>query len=75
MSERSGASDDKSGGAQDDHLEELIDLTMFLIGALPPEEALLVRIHVAGCLTCRAHRAEIQPVVSLLARIRPPSAR
>ena len=45
------------------------DLGAYLLGALEPEEAELMRLHIRQCPACQAEYAELAPVAGLLARI------
>lgn len=48
------------------------DLTALLDGALSPDEAAAVRVHLAGCEACRAEAARLRSAAALLGALPPP---
>jgi len=48
------------------------EIAGWVLGALEPDEAILVGEHLLGCAACRQAAAELDPVGRLLARATPP---
>ncbi|WP_139977904.1 anti-sigma factor family protein [Nocardioides litoris] len=57
--------------ARDPEHEKLrTDLGVYVLGALPPDEAAAVEAHLAGCAGCRAERDDLLPLADALGDLR-----
>jgi anti-sigma factor RsiW len=50
---------------------QTLDLGVYVLGALPPDERRRFEEHLAGCPECAAELAELEPLPALLGRVRP----